>query len=121
MIPFLKCLGDGIFDKMSNEDVVQTVWDSAKKKCKNLPQQSSRASEGVLDESLSRKTTDNVTAIMISLKGFQRALFPKEKSPQRDQNLLTTSKVAIESSHERNVYGTDRLPPRGRGANSSVE
>ena len=30
----LKCIGDGVFDKLSNEDVIKSAWDSARKFCK---------------------------------------------------------------------------------------
>lgn len=67
---FLAC--DGIFDKMSNEDIVQCVWNSCtldnkdRKVAHNVHQQSGLAVEAVLKNSLYRQSLDNVTAVLVA-------------------------------------------------------
>lgn len=86
---------------MSDEDVVHTIWDSVKIKCGNLHQQSSIAVETVLNESMVRKTLDNVTAVMITLEGFQKATFPRDISPIMDRTTPLPPKPSTETLHDK--------------------
>lgn len=74
---------DGIFDKMSNEDVVSAVWNSVKDcksgtlKCPptNIHKLSGLSVEYILKNSLLRRTLDNVTVVLIAFNNFKKACF----------------------------------------------
>ncbi len=78
---------DGIFDKMSSNDVMRTVWEDLtspqlpNKQPANLHCLISSAVESVLKESINRRTYDNITVVMIA--------FSKEE----DQRPRTTQSV----------------------------
>ena len=76
---------DGIFDKMSNENIVECVWNSVAdnkemKVANNIHKQTGMSVEYILKNSLLRRTLDNVTVVMISFKNFKRAVFGEDKT-----------------------------------------
>jgi len=81
---------DGIFDKMSNEHIVECVWNSVSdnkhmKVANNIHKQTGMAVEYILKNSLLRRTLDNVTVVMISFKNFKRAVFGEDKGASENQ------------------------------------
>jgi protein phosphatase 2C family protein 2/3 len=69
---------DGVFDKMTNEDVVKCVWNSVAdnrslKVASNVHKQTGMAVEYILKNTLLRRTLDNVTVVMIAFNNFKRA------------------------------------------------
>ncbi len=48
-------------------------------KCQNLHQQCGLSVDMVIKSSLSRKSLDNVTCVMIAFENFQNELFPENK------------------------------------------
>ena len=66
-------LGDGIFDKLNNIDVANCAWDSLAIKESDVHKQSAVAVERIMKESLIKKSLDNVTVVMVSFSGFERA------------------------------------------------
>jgi protein phosphatase 2C family protein 2/3 len=81
---FILMASDGIFDKLSNSNVVRTIWNVF-----NSPSMSSltfqlACGEGVkavLEESLARNSLDNVTAVLIVFKSTRDAF--EEMTQQR--------------------------------------
>ena len=70
---------DGIFDQLSNEDVIQCVWNSVlQEKGKKLHQQCANAVDSIIKNSLMRQSLDNVTCIVISFSNFKRCVFPEK-------------------------------------------
>ncbi|CAK84759.1 unnamed protein product (macronuclear) [Paramecium tetraurelia] len=65
---FIVLGSDGIFDTMSSKDVINGVWKDIQvnQNTKDLPQMMSNAVESVIKESLIRKSTDNVTLLIIA-------------------------------------------------------
>ena len=80
---------DGIFDKMSDEDVSSCVWNSCnleqkdKRPAQNVHQQCGLAVESVLKNSLYRQSLDNVTVVMIAFQSFKRTVFGRSKHSER--------------------------------------
>lgn len=66
-------LADGIFDKLSSKECVQTVWKGvlSQNKHRNAREKCAVAIEGLLKEAMMRKSLDNVTAVMISFTDFK--------------------------------------------------
>ena len=69
---------DGIYDKLSNTQVVQAGWEAAKKKFKDrgqaIHQNCGTAVEAILKSSIAERSLDNVTVVIIAFKNFRKAL-----------------------------------------------
>ncbi len=65
---------DGIFDQLSNADVINSVWMTVKDntKSKNIHIQSGIAVDMIIKTSLVRRTLDNVTCVMITFSNFEK-------------------------------------------------
>eukprot|EP00357_Protocruzia_adherens_P036468 CAMPEP_0115009442 /NCGR_PEP_ID=MMETSP0216-20121206/22621_1 /TAXON_ID=223996 /ORGANISM="Protocruzia adherens, Strain Boccale" /LENGTH=166 /DNA_ID=CAMNT_0002377263 /DNA_START=315 /DNA_END=815 /DNA_ORIENTATION=+ len=67
---------DGIFDKMSNKEVIQGVW-TAVSDAHNLTihQQAGLGVETVMKTALAKRTLDNITVVLIGFSNFKKRLF----------------------------------------------
>lgn len=79
---------DGIYDKLSNEDVVRCVWNSVSdnrqlKVANNVHKQCGMGVEYVLKNSLLRRTLDNVTVVMVAFSNFKKAVFGEQSKENR--------------------------------------
>ena len=77
---------DGIFDRLSNREVVSAVWNSVRDNkeanctlAKTVHRQTGQGALYVLKNSLLRRTLDNVTVVLIAFSNFKRGLFSKPK------------------------------------------
>ena len=73
---FLIIGSDGVFDKMSNREVVNTVFDHLSKGediGESVHLECGKAVELIIKTSLVKKTLDNVSIIMIVFKGYKSA------------------------------------------------
>jgi serine/threonine protein phosphatase PrpC len=97
---------DGVFDKMSNEDISRGVWEScdknkwqsnpAYKPAQSVHQQCGLAVESVLKNSLYRQSLDNVTVVMIAFQNFKRQVFGKSKNSEREE---LAAEAGISTTH----------------------
>jgi serine/threonine protein phosphatase PrpC len=73
---FIALASDGIFDKMTNEDISNCVWLSceAAKQVDNVHHFCGLGVEGILKNSLYRQSLDNVTVVMVAFRNFQRVV-----------------------------------------------
>lgn len=69
---------DGIFDKISNAEVQKQAWIAAKKnfhsKDQPIHQICGYVVEQVMKASVSYKTLDNITVVMLAFKNFKKTL-----------------------------------------------
>lgn len=92
---------DGVFDKMSNEDISRGVWESCDKNkwqqnpnyrpAQSVHQQCGLAVESVLKNALYRQSLDNVTVVMIAFQNFKRQVFGKSKNSEREEQAAATN------------------------------
>ena len=57
---------DGIFEKLDSEEVVEVAWKAIRKTSTNVHDACGNAVSSILKTSMMKKSTDNVTAILIS-------------------------------------------------------
>jgi protein phosphatase 2C family protein 2/3 len=70
---FILLASDGVFDKLSNKEAVQVAWLSlTQRREPTLHRQCGSVVEAVLRSALEHRSLDNVTVVMICLKGFKR-------------------------------------------------
>jgi hypothetical protein len=77
---FLLILGDGIFDKLSNTEVLNCIWSCTNEEIftEDINQLSGRCVDSILKNALVNSTMDNVTCIFISFENFKRTLYEKK-------------------------------------------
>lgn len=71
---------------MSSQEAVKFIWESTSERAPDVHQQCGLGVEGIMRESLVRRTLDNITVVMISLKNFKHKLFPREKPKPNNEN-----------------------------------
>ena len=66
--------GDGIFDQLSNEDIVKCVWMMAaeEERSKSIHEVCGISIDMIIKSALSRKSLDNVTCAIIAFENFER-------------------------------------------------
>jgi superoxide dismutase len=76
-------IGDGVFDKMNNQETIDIAWDAARRQYKQNTQNPANQSihaicgqsiELVLKASVASRTLDNITGVLISFKNFRKTL-----------------------------------------------
>lgn len=74
-------IGDGVFDKLNNKEVIDIAWDSARRSYKQASPTSQsihhicgQSIELVLKASVASRTLDNITGVLISFKNFRKTL-----------------------------------------------
>lgn len=72
---FIILASDGVFDKMTNREVIQKVWDSVySEEILDVHRECGKLVEAVLREALMKRSLDNVTVVMIAFENFQRKI-----------------------------------------------
>lgn len=70
---FVVMASDGIFDKLTNREVVQSAWSSAfDQKAKDLHRQCAASTESIMRSALNKRTLDNITVVMVAFENFQQ-------------------------------------------------
>ena len=100
---------DGIYDQMSNKEVLDCAWmilneknNILIKECKNIHSLSGLIVDLILKSSLARKSFDNVTCLFISLKDF--GIIPTEKKENiNSNNGITLQKKFNTNKNERTL------------------
>lgn len=62
-------LGDGIFDKLSNSEIIEVVWDTFKRDkgaFQNIHEFCGKAVENIMKLAFNKKTLDNITVVMVA-------------------------------------------------------
>ncbi len=100
---FLMRIGDGLYDKLSNEEISKTVWESINsQKGQNLHQALGNASESLVKTALLKKSLDNVTAIVLSFSNlesfFQKTLDSKATIPISPLSRFEQPHIPLSSS-----------------------
>ncbi len=106
---FVVMCSDGIFDKLSNKDVVQCVWNGVRdERASKVHQQCGVGVDTILKNALFRRSLDNVTSLIIGFshlkKMMQCATQPIHRSPGRQYG----GKTGNEENEQRNI----NLPER---------
>ena len=69
-------LGDGIFDRMENKEIMKMIWNSKIKGkiIDNIHKYSGNIVDMVMKKSMAKLSTDNVSAIFIGFKNFENKM-----------------------------------------------
>ena len=100
---------DGIYDQMSNKDVVECIWMPFKdNKAKNIHAQCSLGVDMVIKTSLARNVLDNVTCVMIAFENFEKIF---ESDILKNSNDLNAPLPNL-SNGASNVISNKNLTPK---------
>ena len=74
-------IGDGIFDRMDNEEIMKLIWCMKKKgqNINNVHVLSGNVVDSIIYKSMAKLSTDNVSAIFIAFQNFENANVKSEK------------------------------------------
>ena len=81
---------DGIFDKLENMEIVQQVWETARKSQGVLHQVCGECVEMVLKGSVAKRTLDNITVVIIAFNNMKKGI--NRKSSRYNSLASNTSK-----------------------------
>jgi len=98
---------------LTDEDVSKCVWGSTKFHTDDLHKQSAIAVEDILKESMYRKSVDNVTAVLIALSGYKKAVFPQKRSTPSIERIDKNFKDVLNTRASTEVYNDKSVPQLG--------
>ncbi|CAG9326021.1 unnamed protein product [Blepharisma stoltei] len=64
---------DGIFDQLTNKEIITQAWRADCWESENIHHRCGAAVESIIQLAFERRATDNLTTMMIALKGFKKA------------------------------------------------
>ena len=69
-------IGDGIFDRIHNEEIIKMIWCFKKKgkSVNNIHEFSGNVVDLIMYKSMAKLSTDNVSAIFIAFKNFENKI-----------------------------------------------
>ena len=84
---FYFCIGDGIFDTLSNDEIFKKIWGYKKKGQvhDDIRQLCGKITDGIIKYSMQKKSLDNVSVIFIAFKNFEN----KMKDPNFEYHYQT--------------------------------
>ena len=73
---FYFCIGDGIFDTLSNDEIFKKIWGYKKKGQvhDDIRQLCGKITDGIIKYSMQKKSLDNVSVIFIAFKNFENKM-----------------------------------------------
>ena len=116
---------DGIFDRLSNRESVQLMWNAVSDidkyypQTNNIHQLTGLGVDYLLKNSLLRRTLDNVTGVMIAFKNLKHAAFDRERRQSREQSRPKVAVPAHKDSENR-PNTTKAVPQVKMGPNPSL-
>lgn len=104
-----KNLGDGIFDQLSNKDIIDSIWLTTREdiRANNVHSQCSVANDLIIKSCINRKCLDNVTCVIIAFENFER-MFDSEILHTYDGNVPNNNK-AIDSNRVMTEINFDNI------------
>ena len=119
-MPTLSCLavliifiqGDGIYDKLSNRDIVNCIWSCSNEEIytENINEYSGRCVDSILKNALMNQTMDNITCIFICFENFKRSLYDGDTSSKLESirnRILLIDNDSIKLKEDENNYYFD--------------
>ncbi len=76
MINFIFILGDGIFDRLENDEIFHKIWKYKKKGevHNDIRELCGKITDGIIKYSMQKKSADNVSVIFIAFKNFENKM-----------------------------------------------
>jgi serine/threonine protein phosphatase PrpC len=88
---FIVSVGDGVFDKLINENVSQAAWKVFKEGGESIHHLAGKANEEIIRTALTYKAFDNITGILIVFEGVHH--FLQGNTKDNGKRLKSTSEL----------------------------
>jgi protein phosphatase 2C family protein 2/3 len=114
ILSFLKKQGDGIFDKLTTEDVALAAWSTKYlTQAKSVHQFCGDSVESIMKVALARRTFDNITVVMIGFDHLKQCIFGRKKKQASKSG--HTSKNTITSTSNTATTNNNNSSSNGNG------
>ena len=111
---------DGIYDKLTNKEIIQTVWEEIiESKVKDFHKQWGISVDKILKTSVAKKTMDNITVVFVAFNNFelwQKNLDPEYLEDDRMEEYQYPEKCVADFEYIQGISETPRyLKPKPKG------
>lgn len=101
---FVILASDGVYDKLTNKEIVKSAWDSLEdSNAANIHQQCGLAVENILRSAINSKSLDNITVVMICFKGFKEKFKMKQNKVLKSTHLSKNENILNVNKNYNNV------------------
>ncbi len=93
---------DGIFDKLTNSDVIHAIWAMANENSAsdNINDHCAKCVDNIIRNSLALQATDNLTCILIAFDNFKNTIFPVVNIPSNIHKHHESVKDKLRKLHD---------------------
>ena len=94
---FILIFCDGVYEKLKNKDIIDCIWNEIKnKKFSDIHNMAGYSIEKLIEKAMKQDSTDNLTAIMICLKSYDKMKIIETSIPQTENlDIAKTKKLNI--------------------------
>lgn len=94
---FILIFCDGVYEKLKNKDIIDCIWNEIKnKKFSDIHNMAGYSIEKLINKCIMQDSTDNLTAIMICLKNYEKLTTIETPIPQTENiDIAKTKKLNI--------------------------
>ena len=85
---------------MTSEETSQYIWNSTYYRLPSIHQQTAAGVEYLMKQALLKKTLDNITVVMVTLSGFQKAFDSRNDSNSVDDSTETGPSFRLSKWHD---------------------
>ena len=102
---FILIFCDGVYEKLKNKDIIDCIWNEIKnKKFADIHNMAGYSIEKLINKCLMQDSSDNLTAIMICLKDYDKLKIIETPMPQTENiDIAKTKKLNITSNITANI------------------
>ncbi len=102
---FILIFCDGVYEKLKNQDIIDCIWKEIKtKKFGDIHNMAGYTIEKLIDKCMLQDSTDNLTAIMVCLKSYEKLKNIETPIPQTENiDLSKTKKLNITANISSNI------------------
>ena len=102
---FILIFCDGVYEKLKNKDIIDCIWNEIRnKKFADVHNMAGYSIEKLINKCLMQDSSDNLTAIMICLKDYDKLKMIETPMPQTENiDIAKTKKLNITSNITANI------------------
>ena len=107
---FILIICDGVYEKLKNQDIIDCIWKDIKtKKFSDVHNMAGFTIESLINQCLKKDSTDNLTAIMICLKTYEKLKIIETPQPQTE-NIDLAKKRRLNISNNNRISSQSKKP-----------
>ena len=109
---FILIFCDGVYEKLKNKDIIDCIWNEIRnKKFSDIHNMAGYSIEKLIEKAMKQDSTDNLTAIMICLKNYEKMKIMETPIPQTENlDLAKTKKLNITANADTRKRSQSKKP-----------